>query len=185
MVLIKHLDDDLLIRPETAADHAAIRCVVGAAFGSSVEPDLVERIRASPEYVPEMALVGVLRGEIVGHVMISGAIVRNDVGDHSIVMLSPLAVHPDHERRGIGSALVRAVATVADQRGEPLVVVEGDPAYYSQFGFEHSVRYGLEIRVPDWAPSEAGQVMRLQGYDPDDPSLRGLVVYPAAFDGLE
>ena len=37
----------------------------------------------------------------------------------------------------------------------------------------------------DWAPSEAGQVMLLSGYDADDATLRGRVVYPAAFDGLE
>jgi putative acetyltransferase len=179
------VSERLIVRLERAHDHSAIRALVADAFGSAVEAELVERIRASPEYVPEMALVAELDGEIVGHVMISGAIVRNDGEDRPIVMLSPLAVSPNHERLGIGSALVRAVTRVADERGEPLVVLEGNPDYYSQFGFEHSVRFGLEMRLPDWAPSEAGQVLRLSGYDSNDASLRGLVVYPAAFDGLE
>jgi putative acetyltransferase len=66
-----------------------------------------------------------------------------------------------------------------------MVVLEGSPAYYGRLGFEHSMRYGIVIPLPEWAPPEAAQVMRLSAFDPADPSLRGTVVYPAAFDGLE
>ncbi len=174
------------IRPENSADVASIRRVVTAAFGSPVEAALVDRIRVSPEYLPELALVAETDGVVVGHVMISGAVLRGN-GDHErpIVMLSPLAVEPDHQRRGLGEALVRAAVDGADRRGEPLVVVEGSPAYYSRFGFEHSVTHGLTLPLPDWAPSEAGQVICLTTYDGADPTLRGHVVYPAAFDGLD
>ena len=66
-----------------------------------------------------------------------------------------------------------------------MVILEGSPAYYGRLGFEHSSRYGIEIHLPEWAPHEAAQVMRLSSFDPDDPALRGTAVYPAAFDGLE
>ena len=62
------------------------------------------------------------------------------------------------------------------------MALEGDPRYYSRFGFEHSVLYGIHIDLPSWAPSEAAQVLRLGHYDP---SIRGKVVYPPAFDMLE
>jgi putative acetyltransferase len=175
----------LRTRPETVADLDAIRQVVVAAFGSDVEADLVERIRRSPQYLPGMALVAVIDDVVVGHVMISGATVRSVEGDRDIVMLAPLAVDPAHQRHGVGRALIEAVVAIADRLGEPLVVLEGDPAYYSRFGFEHAVRYGLRIPLPDWASSEAGQVRILSGYDADDPTLRGEVVYPPAFDGTE
>lgn len=174
---------ELVLRPETPADHDAIRRLVAAAFGSPVEADLVERIRASPEYRPELALVAELDGVIVGHTMISAAAVHTDHGERAIVMLAPLAVDPDHERRGIGSALVRAVTAITDEQGEPLVVVEGDPAYYGRFGFEHALRHGIELPLPEWAPPEAGQVLLLGAYDPAT-APRGRVVYPAAFDGV-
>ena len=175
----------MLIRPETEPDHAAIRGVVVGAFGSDVEGDLVERIRSSPEYIPELSLVAEADDRIVGHVMISGAVVRGRAGDRPIVMLSPLAVAPDHQRRGVGGALVRTVCGLADECGEPLVVLEGSPAFYGRFGFVHSERHGLSIDLPGWAPPEAAQVRVLSSYDPTDTRLRGRVVYPAAFDGLD
>lgn len=175
----------LIIRPETPADHDVVRDVVAAAFGSDAEAALVDRIRASPEHIPEMALVAEVDGAILGHVMISHAVIRGDAGDRKICMLSPLAVAPDRQRAGIGSALVRTSLEVADRRGEPLVILEGDPAYYGRLGFEHALRYGIEIHLPDWAPPEAAQVVRLSSFDSGDPTLRGTVVYPPAFDGLE
>lgn len=172
------------IRPESRGDHAAIRRVVAAAFGSPAEADLVERIRAAPEYVAEMALVAVLDDALVGHVMISHARLRHVGGERTISTLSPLAVRPDRQRSGIGSALVRAVLDVADERGEHLVVVEGSPHYYGRLGFEPALRYGITMHLPEWAPPDAAQVARLGSFDPDDPTLRGTVVYPPAFDGM-
>lgn len=176
--------DPLTVRPESLADHDAIHDVVAAAFGSPAEADLVERIRTSPEYVPEMALVAEVDGEVVGHVVISGAMLHHDRGHRPISMLSPLAVRPDQQRIGIGSALVRVALAVADGRGEPFVVLEGDPRYYGRLGFEPAAGYGITMPLPDWAPPEAAQVARLGAYDAAEHTLQGRVVYPAAFDGL-
>lgn len=66
-----------------------------------------------------------------------------------------------------------------------MVILEGSPTYYRQFGFEHAVLHGIEIHLPDWAPAEAAQVKRLSAFDPNDVTLQGTVIYPPAFDGLE
>jgi putative acetyltransferase len=183
----------ITIRPEGIDDHAAIREVVTAAFGSAAEADLVDRIRASPEYVPSGSLVAVAdsgadggadgQGEVVvGHVMISGATLElSQGGVRPIVMLSPLAVRPDRQRDGIGGSLVRAAVAAADALDEPFVVLEGAPAYYSRFGFAPAAAHGITLPLPHWAPPEAAQLHRLRH---DDASLTGRVVYPAAFDGL-
>ncbi len=178
------MHDTVTIRPEESSDHPAIRDVVAAAFGSAAEADLVDRIRASPEYLPGGALVAVdADGAIVGHVMISGAQLRSDDGsERPIVMLSPLAVSPHLHGRGIGGALVRAANAVADELGEPFVVLEGAPAYYSRFGYEPASAHGITMPLPDWAPPEAAQLYRLRN---DDPALAGQVIYPAAFDGVD
>lgn len=169
------------IRPERETDFTAIRGLVAAAFESDEEADLVEAIRASPQYIPELALVAEVDGEVVGHVMISGAILRGDKGDQPVVMLAPLAVAPSRQRRGIGGALVREVCAGAEQRGEAQVFLEGGPAYYSRLGFEAASNYGIEMPLPDWAPPEAAQILRFRSFDP---ALRGRVVYPAHFDSV-
>ena len=171
-----HLD----IQPETAADHAAIRDVVRAAFDTEPQvADLVDLIRASPEFVPELSLVARHDGEVVGHVMLSHAELVDELGERRrILTLSPLAVSPTVQGRGIGSALVPSGLAAADASGEGLVVLEGDPRYYGRFGFRDCRTMGIQIDLPDWAPREAGQAYPLSAYDE---SLRGQVVYPPAF----
>lgn len=174
----------MIIRRERRTDFAAIKRVVAEAFKSEVEADLVDRIRESPQYRPDLSFVAVDGGEVVGHVMIDGCVVRNSQGERPIVMLSPLAVSPSRHGRGIGRSLIAVALGAAEHAGESLVVLEGDPAFYVKSGFVFAGDYGLSLPIPDWAPPEAAQVYLLRGYDPADSSLRGDVVYPAAFDGL-
>ncbi len=179
-----------IVRPECTDDVTAIESVVAEAFGSPAEAQLVADIRSSPGYVPNTALVAEIDDtegghggrRVIGHVMISGCLLRaSDGAERSIRMLSPLAVHPEFHRCGVGGALVKAALDEAEKAGEPLVVLEGSPDYYSRFGFEPSQGHGITLPIPDWAPPEAGQLVRLRNYDP---ALTGTVVYPGAFDGL-
>ena len=169
------------IRIERTGDIGAIGAVVEAAFGSPAEARLVEAIRSSELYIPELALVAELDGAIVGHVMISFATLVNDESAQLLHMLSPLAVAPSRQRRGIGAALVREVTTRADDAGAPLVILEGSPSFYGRLGFEPADPLGIHITLPSWAPPEAAQVLRLRRYDS---ALRGRVVYPKAFDDV-
>lgn len=175
----------MIVRRETVDDHGAIRRVVRDAFDSDVEPALVERIRASAAYVPELALVAELDGHVVGHVMISSATLCSPDGEHQIMLLAPLAVEPTRQRTGIGAALVDAAAQRASRLGHRVVVLEGSPAYYSRLGFEPASRFGVTMPLPDWAPPEAAQLLRLPGFEDADLHGGGRVVYPAAFDGVE
>jgi putative acetyltransferase len=170
---------EVTIRVERDDDHPAVGEVVEAAFRSPAEARLVEAIRASEFFIPELSLVAERGGRVVGHVMISFAEV--DDGEHRcpIAMLSPLAVDPDEQRHGVGTALVRAVTARAAARGEPVVVLEGSPAFYGRLGFEPAARHGLSLPLPSWAPPEAAQVLPLA---PDRRVPSGQVVYPPAFD---
>ena len=170
-----------MIRSEVASDHDAIAAVVSRAFGSPVEARLVHAIRASDNFVQEWSLVAIVDDQIVGHVMASYVTLRDAERDRRIPTLSPLAVDPEYQGRGVGSTLVPALTAIVDAAGEPVIVLEGNPIYYSRFGFEHSVPLGITIPLPDWAPSEAGQVLKLSAYTSD---VRGQIVYPPAFDAV-
>jgi putative acetyltransferase len=169
-----------VIEPERPADHGAVRALVLAAF--SREPsvaDLVELIRASPQYVPELALVARVAEEVAGFVMLSHAELVCDSGERRRVLtLSPLAVAPAMQGRGIGSALVPAGLEAAERLGEQLVLLEGSPRYYPRFGFRDCRALGIEISLPDWAPPDAGMACALPAYDG---RARGRLVYPPAF----
>jgi putative acetyltransferase len=171
------------IGPERAHEHDRVADVVRAAFARQPEVvDLVSRIRASAHYLPALALVARHGGAVVGHVMLSAAHVVDAEGvRRRLLTLSLLSVRPDVQRRGVGSALVRAVLAAADQHAEPLVVLEGSPAYYSRFGFRDCRQLGITMTLPDWASPEAGQAYPLTGYDA---LLQGRLVYPPAFDVL-
>lgn len=172
---------DWLIRPESPEDFPAIRTVQVAAFSEDRVADGVDRIRESWIYRPALSLVAVSDGVVVGHVMITGCTVTGEAGEREVAMLTPLGVLPEHQRRGIGSALVRAALAGAEQAGEPFVVLEGSPVYYGPLGFVASRDHGIEMQLPDWAPPEAGQVHLLPAYDPADATLRGAISYPPVY----
>lgn len=168
----------MIIRPETSSDYEAIARVVAAAFDDENVVRLVERIRESEFYVPELSLVVEQDGAVVGHVMLSYVTLQRENDEKRVLILSPLAVQPDRQRSGVGRLLVRAGISGAEARNEPLIIVEGIPAYYPQFGFERARPHGIEpphanIIDPAW------MVMRLSHYDP---SLRGQITYSQAFD---
>jgi predicted N-acetyltransferase YhbS len=135
----------LLIRPERAADVAAIRAVTvaafeGSAYGHHNEADIVEALRAAG--VLTVSLVAEADGEIVGHIAFSWVQIAEPAGDwHG---LGPLSVAPRWQRRGVGQALVREGLCVVEAIRASGCVVLGDPAYYGRFGFQSdpALRYG-------------------------------------------
>ena len=163
----------MIVRPERAADHAAITAVVDAAFGDVETSRLVADLRVAPGYIADLALVADDVGDVVGHVMFT--VTSLESGD-PILMLSPLAVRPDHQRAGVGTALVGAGLDGARRRSEPLVIVEGDPRYYGRFGFVEASSLGLE-RPYESIPPHAFQALALRRDHP-----RGRVTYPPPFD---
>jgi putative acetyltransferase len=171
----------VVIRAESDADYPAIAEVVRAAFVR--HPDevasFVERIRASEQFVPELALVAEDSSGVIAHLMLSW--VGLEGGSRTrILNLTPVSVRPDRQRIGVGTRLIREALARAEEAGEPAVMVEGIPAYYPRFGFEQASALGFIPPHPK-IPDDAFMVKRLPGWGPE---LAGRIVYPAAFDAL-
>lgn len=166
-------------RPHDAEEAAAIRAVHLAAFPTSAEADLVETIRGSAAFVPQLSLVASLGEEIVGHLLLSYVALETGGGNEEVLELAPMAVTPEHQGEGIGSALVVASLDAAEVRDEPLVLVLGHPWFYPRFGFRPSSGYGIVAPRP--VPAAVFMVKPLTTYRS---ALRGRVILPPAFDGV-
>ncbi len=166
----------MLVRTETAADYDAVREVLIDAFDSPDEALLVDLIRRSDRFVPELSVVAEVDGTLVGHILFSYV---DLVGDQTrkVLSLAPLAVAKEAQLKGVGRALVEEGLARCDRRGEPLVVLEGIPSYYPRFGFEPAADYHVDKPAHE-IPDEAFMVYRLTAYDP---AYRGRLVYPTAF----
>lgn len=167
-----------MIRVATDTDWQTIPEIHRAAFGAG-EGDYVARLvldlRASEWYEPELSFVAEEAGTVVGHVMNTWNWLEG--GSPRVLQLSPLGVLPAHQGRGHGAALVRASLAAVRARGEPLLVVEGNPAYYDRFGFVRADELGLRP-PPECLHDAAFQVALL---DPAAAVPRGRVVYSPPF----
>jgi putative acetyltransferase len=159
------------IRGEHPADPAAIRGVHDEAFGRPEEGALVDALRNNGAV--QLSLVASIGGRVVGHVLFSPASVGEVVGSG----LGPMAVLPEHQRRGVGSALVTAGLQKLRAAGCPFVVVLGHPSFYPRFGFEPARSHGI---VCEWDVPDAAFMLLVL----DEPAMRdvsGLVRYRHEF----
>ena len=166
----------MIVRPERSADVDAVREVVRAAFGDDSVAALLDELRTSVAWLG-LSYVAEDAGEIVGHVSLSRAWVDDPRAVVDVLVLSPLSVRPDQQRKGVGRALVDEALARAAERDEPVVFLEGDPAYYSRLGFVEAGPLGFtapSTRIPD----RAFQVWPTPAYRSD---LTGALVYPDVF----
>lgn len=166
------------VRPERRDDAGAVREVVTAAFGDDGEQvaALLDDLRGGDAW-RDLSFVAELGGEPVGHVGYSRAWLDAPSRLVEVLVLSPLSVRPDVQRRGIGTTLVTSSLASLAGRPEPLVFVEGSPVYYRRFGFRPGAELGLtrpSVRIPE----AAFQVYPMR---PPDPTLAGALVYPDVF----
>jgi putative acetyltransferase len=131
-----------VIRPETSADHSAIRHVNRLAFGQDAEAWLVDALRDGG-YV-RASLVADRDGQVVGHILFSDLPVVTEAGTVPALALAPLAVLPEVHNQGIGSVLLRRGLQVCKGQGHRLVVVVGHPHFYQRFGFSSKLAAQLD-----------------------------------------
>jgi putative acetyltransferase len=162
------------IRDETPADHPAIREVNRLAFEGDLEARLVDRLRA--EGLGIASLVAVEDGQVVGHIFFSELPIETEAGVLRAASLAPMAVRPERQRQGIGSALVRAGLEACRQKGYSIVVVVGHPGYYPRFGF------AAELAQPLQSPYAGEAFMALELVPRALYGIRGTVRYPRAFE---
>lgn len=147
--------NDIIIRPETTKDYKDIISLVLRSFREGTDYSdgtdivaLIEEIRVSEYYIPELSFVAELDGKIVGHFLFSHfPLSKTDKGEHinnnDIVMLAPVSVHADYFHRHIGSTMLTLGIQKVKEAGFKGITVEGNFNFYNRVGFKTSSEYNI------------------------------------------
>ena len=171
---------EIKIRQETKNDYDMVYHVVKSAFEhakhtSGDEHNLVNRLRTSNAFVPQLSLVAELNGKIVGHILFTEA----EINETTQLMLAPLSVIPSQQNRGIGGMLITEGHRIAKNLGYEFSILVGHAHYYPRFGYIPANRFGIKTTFE--VPDENFMVLNLQG---KNTKLNGMVRFAPEF-GIE
>lgn len=164
----------MLIRAEKECDRDPVRALNISAFETLSEANLVDALRQHVQTT--VSLVAEENGEVIGHIMFSPVSLSGHP-NLKVMGLAPMAVKPAHQKKGVGSALIRAGLDQCRQLGFSAAVVLGHPQYYPRFGFLPSSKFGIDSEYD--VPEEVFMAVELR---PDALSGKtGKVRYHSAF----
>lgn len=152
----------MIIRQETQADNKAVYNLVKTAFETAehsdgTEQDLVERLRQSAAFVPQLSLVALEGTQIVGHILFT----EIGLGSTRSLALAPLAVHPAFQKHGVGRRLIEEGHRIAGDMGYDFSVLVGIPSYYPRMGYLPASRFGIRSSID--VPAECFMAIDLTG----------------------
>jgi len=150
----------ILIRQEQEKDIDAVYSVVKSAFekmelADGDEQDLVNRLRKSQAFIPELSLVAESDRKVIGHILFT----KMKIGDHPSLALAPVAVLPEYQGQGVGGKLIVEGHRIAKELGYGSVILVGHSSYYPRFGYRPASQW--KITAPFEVPNEAFMVMEL------------------------
>lgn len=169
---------DIIVRQEMPTDYPSVYNINIAAFKGNEEAKLVDRLRSSNSFIPELSRVAIVDGTIVGYILFTKInIVGKDCNEDSLA-LAPVAVRPDWQRRGIGSKLIREGLELATQMNYKSVVVLGHADYYPRFGFIPTNKWGIKPPFEIAAQLFMGLELQKNAFA----NLEGTVIYSKEFN---
>lgn len=167
----------MIIRQEKIGESESVYLVIKKAFETAEHADgneheLVNELRKGEAYIPELSLVAEINGKIVGHILFT----RATVGDNTVLALAPLAVLPEYQRQGIGTALIKEGHRLAKKLGYGYSVVLGSELYYPRSGYLPAETYGIKPAFE--VPRENFMAYRLNDHAPN---ISGVIKYAKEF----
>lgn len=173
---------NIIIRQEKERDYKLSENLIEKAFKDVENSDhkehlLVAKLRKSDIFVPELSLVAEEDGKVVGHILLTKLIIKNEENIHNTLALAPVSVLPVYQNKGVGSNLIRESLKIAKEIGLKSVILLGHNKYYPRFGFKPACIWG--IKAPFEVPNEAFMALELEARGLD--GIGGTVVYSKEF----
>ena len=167
----------MFIRQEEIKDYKIGYSVIKNAFSCAQHTDgnehnLVDALRSSKAFIPELSLVAEINGKIVGHIMFTKANIDNNV----VLALAPLSVLPEYQKKGVGTALIKEGHKIAKKLGYGYSIVLGSEKYYPKTGYLPANRFGIKPSFD--VPEENFMVYKI---NKDAFNIHGIVKYAKEF----
>jgi putative acetyltransferase len=147
------------IREEKTEDVAGIRLVNESAFKQPEEANIIDKLRQNCSGI--LSLVAIEGDNIIGHILFSPAVIESENGQMVGMGLAPMAVIPERQCQGIGTALIKRGIACLRELDCSFVIVLGHSKYYPRFGFKLASQYGLRSQWKG-VPDEAFMIMVLK-----------------------
>lgn len=173
---------DFSIRQEALSDHPIVFDLIEQAFRNETVSDkkeqfMVERLRKSDGFIPELSLVAEVNHEIVGYILLTKIAIENEMRHTTSLALAPVAVLPAFQNKGIGGKLIEKAHHIAKELGYQSIILLGHEKYYPKFGYQPL--HHFNISLPFEAPKENCMVIELV---PNSlKNIAGKVIYPKEF----
>ncbi|MBN2502234.1 MAG: N-acetyltransferase [Anaerolineales bacterium] len=167
----------ITIRAEKITDYARIAEINALAFAAYIrEPQsksfvsefaMVDGLRHSPDFDPELSLVAEVAGEVVGHALFYPFAMLVGGQELPAVSLGPIAVAPTHQKTGVGGALIDHGHRIAREKGHTFAFLLGHPSYYPRFGYQTNMfgACSLKMKRADIPAGETQLEERLVGLE--------------------
>ena len=175
---------DIIIRPERNTEYSKTEAIIQKAFLNEEYSDkkehlLVNKIRKSDAFIPELSLVALNQDEdVVGHILLSKIKIIDSNNEVDSLALAPVSVTPEHQKKGIGSQLIHAALKKAKDLGYHSVIVLGHKDYYPKFGFKPASLWN--IQAPFEVPDDVFMALELTPHSLK--KVQGVVHYSKAFE---
>jgi len=140
---------EVLIRNEREEDYRAVEEVTREAFWNLYVPGcsehyIVHTMREHKDFIRALDYVAIVDGRVIGNIMYTRAALASEEGESlDIASFGPLSVHPEFQRMGIGSRLIRHSLPAAQRLGFGVVAIYGDPHNYCKHGFRNGKDLGI------------------------------------------
>lgn len=172
----------IYIRKEMPKDYPMVFELVAKAFASMPYSDhreqfLVERLRKSEAFIPELSLVAEVNGEIVGFILLTKIYIKNEHQSFEALALAPVAVLPNLQGKGIGRQLIEFAHKRAKALGFKIIVLVGHEDYYPRFGYQLTQNY--RIQFPFEVPAPNAMILALESGALNN--VNGMIEYDKAF----
>lgn len=154
------MNKNIVIRLEKKEEHREVENLVRESFWNVYRPGCLEHfvlheLRNDADFVPQLDLVMLLDGRIIGQNVFVRAAIKSDSGeDLPIMTMGPICIAPEFKRQGYGKILLDYSLERAKEMGCGAVCFEGSVGFYGKSGFTYASKYGIRYHgLPEGADS--------------------------------